>query len=329
MKKILSTLVLFATLSLPVLGSLPVTDNLICRLNGSDVAVDENGFITQWNDQSGHNNSAVNMDPNSYPREPFLLQNALAGHNVIDMAKVVNGVDDGYYNVLTIPSNPTDFDKTNFTWFIVYKPVDNATRTILSTRYTDPTYDRLWGTYHDTRIISNARTNTGTSVAELGKAGEGMNGWNLVAAVWDSTGAATIDDQYDDIDQYINGVKSTGGQTLLTAQSVTGHIGTSIGSTFSVADGAVAGFAGYFDGQIAEILIYNASLSAEQIHQVGSYLANKYGLDTIYPATTCAAIWGKGEGIAYDLDRNCEIGIGDVSILAQKWLDCNDPAGCN
>lgn len=234
MKKSLSVLiVLFSAFSLPVLGVLPITEGLVCRLDGSDVVVDGNGFVTQWNDQSGRGNHAVNLDPNSFPREPYLVESALAGHNVLDMARVIDGLgDDGYYNTLTVPSNPTDFDKTNFTWFIVYKPIDDATRNILATTYQNPDYNRLWGTYHDHRIISNTRSDTGSSIGELGSSGEGKSGWNLVAAVWDSTGAVTIDDQFDDIDQYINGVKSSGGQTLLSAQSVSGHIGTSIGSTF-------------------------------------------------------------------------------------------------
>ena len=330
MKKSLSVLLIVVALSLPVLATVPVINGLVGQFDGSDVVLDVNGFVTQWNDQSGHNNNAVNLDPNSYPREPYLVTDALAGHNVLDMARVINDVDDGYYNILAIPSNSTDFDSTNFTWFIVYKPSDTATRVVLSSRYTSHDYDRMWGTYHDTRIISNARTSDGASVAELGSVGEGMSGWNLMAAVWDSTGVVTIDDEYDDIDQYINGVKCSGGQTLLTAQSITGHVATSIGGAFGVDENNnIDSFSQFFDGQIAEILIYNQSLTASEIEQVGSYLANKYALDTAYPATNCATLWAKGGGLSYDLDQDCQIGVGDMKMMAQSWLECNDPAGCN
>ena len=44
-------------------------------------------------------------------------------------------------------------------------------------------------------------------------------------------------------------------------------------------------FHGSWQGDIAEILIYNRVLTAPEEAAVGSYLAAKYGLDTIYPST--------------------------------------------
>lgn len=43
---------------------------------------------------------------------------------------------------------------------------------------------------------------------------------------------------------------------------------------------------GGFNGDIAELLIYNEELSGAELEAVGSYLENRYGLDTAYPGTT-------------------------------------------
>lgn len=43
---------------------------------------------------------------------------------------------------------------------------------------------------------------------------------------------------------------------------------------------------GGFNGDIAELLIYNEELTSAELEAVGSYLENRYGLDTAYPGTT-------------------------------------------
>ena len=45
----------------------------------------------------------------------------------------------------------------------------------------------------------------------------------------------------------------------------------------------------YFDGRIAEILIFNKELSNAEIAQINSYLANKWSLTTRWiPITTAS-----------------------------------------
>jgi len=46
-----------------------------------------------------------------------------------------------------------------------------------------------------------------------------------------------------------------------------------------------------------------------------------------YPVTIECGFWGNRKA---DLDADCYVGLGDVSELAMKWLDCTDPdgAGC-
>ena len=48
----------------------------------------------------------------------------------------------------------------------------------------------------------------------------------------------------------------------------------------------------------------------------------------IGPYTCYEQIDKFGMTIPTDLDENCVIGIGDIVIFAQQWLDCTDPLGC-
>lgn len=306
---------------------LPVTSGLICRFDGDHVEMDPAmpGFVKTLLDQSGRGNDA--FDPNGDVRQPYLRSDALAGHAVLEMNRDVDGNDDGYYNVMIVAPNGTDFDSTTFTWFMVYKPGRQASTTLINSTYTSPVNtSRFWGTYNDTRMISNARTSTGGSVAEIGAVGDGLSAdWHLLAAVWDSSATVTVD---GDVDQYIDGEKSPAGATTATATTVSGHIGTAIGSDIGGSAGSYS-YANFFGGQIAEVLIYNVALTAEQIDQVSSYLANKYGLDTTYPATTCAGLWGKGLGMATDLSQDCIVNLEDFALFTLSWQDCYDTVGCN
>ncbi len=312
---------------------LPITAGLIARFDGDNVQIDPQnpGYVKVWTDQSGQGNDA--NDVSGGLRQPFLLENELAGHAVLDMARLANNNDDGYYNSLVIPKGNTDFETTNLTWFIVYKPSENTLTwdpVMISTQYTSPdATPGFWRTYISAgRVITNARNELGDPIADIGLTGVAVKGWNLACGVWDSSGTNT---ENGDIDQYLNGNRSdTQENSAETSTAVSGHLGTVIGSSlgYDAVDGY--GYGSFFDGQVAEVLIYNYSMTKSEIDQVGSYLANKYGLNTAYPATTCAGLWGKGLGIQIDTNQDCEINIDDLGDLAMNWVHCYHPddPGC-
>ena len=81
------------------------------------------------------------------------------------------------------------------------------------------------------------------------------------------------------------------------------------------------------DGKIAEVLIYNDELDAAELDQVGSYLAAKYLIGTLYTPTTCAVLLlNEDAHDPMDLYPDCQIDYLDFSSFAQVWGLNFDPA---
>jgi hypothetical protein len=78
--------------------------------------------------------------------------------------------------------------------------------------------------------------------------------------------------------------------------------------------------------EIAEILVYNRALTAQERENIGSYLTEKYALDTAYlPWDGCDTLWYEGQGIVEDFNRDCYIDFADFAEIAAEWLTVYDP----
>ena len=69
----------------------------------------------------------------------------------------------------------------------------------------------------------------------------------------------------------------------------TGDYNSGTGQNWTIANRATSGQ--QLNGDIAELIIYNRILTTQEANQVGTYLANKYGLSTAYPPATDYANW--------------------------------------
>ena len=72
---------------------------------------------------------------------------------------------------------------------------------------------------------------------------------------------------------------------------------------------------GYWDGKIDDVLIYNYSLSSENIAQL--YYGVSGSAPCLYPP-------------AYDLNEDCVVDLADFALIAAEWLECGryPVAGC-
>jgi hypothetical protein len=92
------------------------------------------------------------------------------------------------------------------------------------------------------------------------------------------------------------------------------HTGYDIGANPEEHDGHSVRF---YSGDIAEIIVYNTTLSDQDMNAVADYLNQRY----IVPG-----VCGRPE-IEYletDLNKDCYVGIEDVAIFAESWLNCTD-----
>ncbi len=140
--------------------------------------------------------------------------------------------------------------------------------------------------------------NNTTTGGELVTIGE----WNYVVAIFDS-GTATV---------YVNGELAASAKDRVIKRNTTTDLYIGAGAN----DEDQAGF--YFDGLIDDVTICSgAALDAYQIAE--NYV-------TQFPE---ADICVEQEGIAYDLDNDCDVDLADFALLVSEWLNCNRVVGEN
>ncbi len=149
-------------------------------------------------------------------------------------------------------------------------------------------------------VGSTTNPNTSTCAFDLGQSSGAAGGNRAIgyngSEIFDTSGSSTVgglapaagtfvaetttlDSTLTAVTFYQNGIQ-TGAATLSGVQNV------SAGVTF----GAAAGGSNGWQGDIAEVLVYDHKLSSSELQQVGVYLANKYGLSSnTAPVITPAA----------------------------------------
>ena len=83
--------------------------------------------------------------------------------------------------------------------------------------------------------------------------------------------------------------------TVVGSAHCCGVVQPFVGGTLSVGGhtnlGAPIGYSAW-QGDIAEVLVYDRRLSASEFNAVGGYLEQKYGLDTVFQPVPEPATWG-------------------------------------
>lgn len=325
----------FTTTSPPPAGAprVPVMDGLVAQLDSQHVVVGyDNGVLKsdRMLDQSGNNNDAVTDVKLNCPQYvPFddkgngdpADDDGLNGYPVLRF----DGEDD-YLELRSM----SQMDNTNtITFFLVFRALegwDNIDQPI-RTAYTNST--TAWGAWINGTIWStHARSATNGMVrAQPDVQGDlpvTSGEWIIMEFWWDGNNVRTL---YNG--EYYHRL---GGATLLPSE----HVVTRLMAQSNVVTA-------HQDGELAELLLYNRTLSAEERLEVGYYLANKYGIDTVHaadpyftdpqaenyrglPPADCEEIYSFQLPLmeAADFNRNCIVDVGDLMVLASEWLENSD-----
>ena len=292
----------------------PVTTNLVLQLNADDVTTVVDGdriLVSQWNDQSGNGNHAIQTDPANMPEvvtDPF-------------SSAIILRFDDPDDHMLigdpnNPPSNTLNPGTGGFTVMIagIVRRKDDSAEFLIRKGNLGSFYEgwsvwhqnvgpdpKLCGRVNSEGIDDNAHKGGQRQNAELEK-------MFIFFSVLDGTEGFA----------YYQGTNE-GAEDLHTDNGYLGGIST---------DEAVRIAQNLNDAEIAEILIYNRQLSESELEDVGIYLAGKYyvGTGTNYPVETCGQLWGNGDAVPADFNHNCKVDLADLVMLAGRWLYNYDPA---
>jgi hypothetical protein len=154
----------------------------------------------------------------------------------------------------------------------------------------DARYNLFGNRANDDRWVANTWTESSPGSFRGGRAAFGATGF----AQWPATGAhvyslASSATQYGFV---INGNPNP-------ALSTTGDYNSGAGANWTIGDSA-ANNDQRFNGDIAEMIVFNRVLTPLEAQQVGGYLAQKYGLNTNYPPLNLTAkLTSPANAVAY------------------------------
>ena len=241
----------------PTTAGLPTT-NLQLWLK-SDIGVTTSGSnVTQWNDMSGNGNNGTQGTPAD---QPSFIANAINGLPALAFSTTMS---------LNLPSGWSNFTSQGFDEFIVLEPtgssmdntfmyIGNSSSTNCFTLEQNPVPNGISLAVANGSTLSRVSTSSGVSPLSQWQTIEGA-----LSAGTSPTGSV-----------YINNVLAASG----TSQYLNTVTRTS-------------NFVGAFSGNIAEILLYNAPLSATQRAQVEGYLLHRYQLSGQTPTAPIISVAG-------------------------------------
>jgi len=230
---------------------------MIAKFNGTQVATTA-GKVDTWTNQGIGGDAQALGGTTANPDAVSMFMPNGTTHTVTDF--------DGVGNHLTIGSDAANYDGKAFTWTILYKPnADQSGKNLLMNAYSftaDPNTSNanaVWGTFMNSGNNTYALGRTSTGGFKGVATGATDSDWHIMTAKWDGSNRlyAWLDGAY------------LGNATSVSADP-TGHLRTRIGSNASATAGS------FFNGQIAEIRIYNESLSDAARGVVEDDLKNTY-----------------------------------------------------
>ena len=244
---------------------LPVTDGLLVQLDGTSI-VSSGTAVTGWNDLAS-SGGAQDFAPVADIRRPTLVEGGLNGHDTIDF----DGADDFLQRAAD-----SAFDSTTGHWatFVVLKPESiSGNHNVLRTGYGDidpgattRSNTSTWGLWLRSSGFNYHGRNPGGSYRGVGSAGNPADGnWHIQSG----TLRALIDPS---VLQWVDG-QPAGSTVSDTTTYLSGHIRTHIGANSNHGTAPNEPY----NGQIAEVLMYDKTLSDFQRRSVEGYLNVKYG----------------------------------------------------
>lgn len=232
---------------------------LIAQFNGTQIATTA-GKVDTWINQGAGGDAQALGGTTANPDAVAMVMPNGTTHTVVDF--------DGIGNHLTMGSDAANYDGKAFTWTILFKngDINQNGKNLLMNAYTETSP----GNTSNANAVWGAFANSGNNVYALGRTSTGgfkgvatgtgtSDEWHIMSAKWDGSSRlyAWLDGSYL-------------GNTTSVSADPSGHIRTRIGSNANGTAGA------FFNGQIAEIRIYNESLSDAARGVVEDDLMNTY-----------------------------------------------------
>ncbi len=241
------------------------SSNLITWLRADVGVVSSSGKVSVWQDQSA---AAYNgLQPNS-TNQPTVTTNALNGLPVINFTPGSSG------QFFELPSGYGNFS-SGASIFLVVEPTANMTGgKFIDAGNASTTNEFGFAGVSNTSAQFSVNNGSSTNSVTASSAFT-VNQYKLLEVVHNGNGLATI---------YTNGVQGAQGSinNIPNIYRVYNYIGqsTSGGS--------------YFQGNIAEILVYNAPVTTTQQAQIESYVYQKYGIGSLPAVPTPVITPGQG-----------------------------------
>lgn len=235
-----------------------VISGLILHYDGDQVSTTD-GLVDTWIDQAGANNAT-----STGIQRPSLVTGALNGYDVLHFSGAQ------YITAGSVSALNTD----DLTWFIVANP-DHKTgaQFLMGSAYTaGSTSSRnpeLWNSYFESYTTGPSYFSSQALPAagqwSPSRSYRSGGNWAVIGGVWDGDN--------NTVRGYLDGLPGTVPGYAADADP-SGHIRVRVGARSS--ETAI----NYLSGDVAEVLVYNRTLSAAERQEVEAYLGVKYGLET-------------------------------------------------
>ena len=229
-------------------GGVGTSSELSVWLDASKITASDGDFLSSWSDQSGNGN---NFSQSSAPLQPFLSANS----SINGLPAVSFNSD--FMQSGTIPS----IESNQLSWIIVSNTSNTNTQVLLRSDYSSGTTfnaSRMWGNFStSTEFISHAREVNGTIVKLI-------DSYNLGSHIWSSRWNGT-----SLFESYID-------QSLIASSNLAAANPSSHNTIFLGAANATNQYP--FSGDVAEVIVFNATLNNAQRIIVDNYLSTKYSI---------------------------------------------------
>ncbi|MDD2600434.1 MAG: hypothetical protein PHO37_14625 [Kiritimatiellae bacterium] len=253
---------------------LSVTNNLLLRLDGSDVTL-SGSKVSHWHNQAVGPVVSADFVQSASAAQPTLVQNVLNGHPVLKF----NGSSDHLFNLSdstwdwNYDATTNMVDAARWTMFFVCKPdVKTGSRLLFRSGYSDiregtesVANTGAWGVYFNNATYYIHGRNTAGNWVDANWPNNVETEWQILGGVIQNTTDPAITFFRD------GDLKASTNND--TTRQMSGHIRTRIGASSSNPTANE-----FFNGQLAEVLIYKEVLTAAEIEEVNRYLTFKYGI---------------------------------------------------
>jgi hypothetical protein len=241
-------------------STMTVTSGLQLWLKaGAGVSTNADGTVSTWADQSGKSNNATQPDSTIAPK---LVPNAANGQAVVRFDGTTNYLVFATPSSLTITGNISSFFVIKCDDFANYRGIWSQT---IGGHPAPNDYYLAAGSGVPTFYRGDGANQAGVSGQRAIPAG------SYVVLGFDASGT--------NVNHYWNG--QTNGTGVIDVAPGDGGLPVTLGSRDD--------FVTQMKGDIAELLIYNQTLSEADRASVAGYLASKYGIPFVRAATTLAA----------------------------------------